>query len=83
MLDDILEEHDCEDGRSLASKLLGHEIPPSQCCDDPKVSAGYYCMLSERPVSLENSKGGLSWFPRGADLARVSKSKLEELGPWL
>jgi hypothetical protein len=40
-------------------------------------------MLSEKPVSLKNSRGGLPWFPRGADLARVSKSKMEELEPWL
>jgi hypothetical protein len=45
--------------------------------------AGYYCMLRELPVSFENSKGGLPWFPRGADLARVSRSAYEQLGPWL
>jgi hypothetical protein len=40
-------------------------------------------MLSKKPVSLENSKGGLTWFPRGADLARISNKKFEEDVPWL
>lgn len=82
-LDDIVAESDCLDGRTMVAKQLGVDIPQSQCCEDPTKPAGYYCMLSERPVSLEHSAGGLSWFPRGADLARVSRSKLEELGPWL
>jgi hypothetical protein len=83
VLDDLIAESGCEDGRTMASRALGSDIPRSQCCEDSTKSAGYYCMLSERPVSLENSVGGLSWFPRGADLARISRSKLEELGPWL
>jgi len=82
-LDDLVAESGCEDGRAMVSRALKTEIPQSECCEDPKKPAGYYCMLSERPVSLENSVGGLSWFPRGADLARISRSKLEELGPWL
>jgi hypothetical protein len=83
VLDDLIAEDGCEDGRMMASRVLKMEIPQSECCEDPNKQAGYYCMLSERPVSLENSVGGLSWFPRGADLARISRSKLEELGPWL
>jgi hypothetical protein len=83
LLDDIVAGSGQQDGRTMASAILGVDIPQSQCCEDPDKPAGYYCMLSERPVSLENSTGGLSWFPRGADLARVSRSKLEELGPWL
>jgi hypothetical protein len=83
MLDDIISDSGCSDGREFVSKKLGRDIPPSQCCDDSSIPAGYYCMLTERPVSLKNSKGGLPWFPRGGDLARVSTKKLEELGPWL
>jgi len=83
MLDDIIADRGCMDGREFASKKLSRDIPPSQCCEENTIPAGYYCMLKEKPVSLRNSKGGLAWFPRGADLARVSVSALEELGPWL
>jgi len=83
MLDDIVAHSGLRDGREFAAKELRVDIPPSQCCEDPRRTAGYYCMINQKPVSAENSKGGLPWFPRGADLARVSKTKLEELGPWL
>lgn len=83
MLDDLVAESGAADGRELAARLLRREIPRSECCEDANRPAGYYCMLREEPVSFENSKPGLSWFPRGADLARISASKLDELGPWL
>ncbi|HEU0069288.1 MAG TPA: hypothetical protein VFQ26_08530, partial [Nitrospiraceae bacterium] len=83
MLDDIVSDSGFADGRELAEQRLHTPIPRSACCEDPTKPAGYYCMLSSRPVSLENSKSGLTWFPRGADLARVSLSKYDELGPWL
>ena len=56
------------DGRELASKHLHRPLPQSQCCEDATISAGYYCMLSKLPVSRRNSRPGLAWFPRGADL---------------
>jgi len=83
MLDDIVANSDAEDGRDFASRELNRQIRRSECCENPERVAGYYCMLGRKPVSFENSKGGLPWFPRGADLARVSKSKYDELGPWL
>ncbi len=83
MLDDIVAGSGSADGREFAAGQLQQEILPSECCEDPTRPAGYYCMLSRKPVSLENSKTGLAWFPRGADLARVSARKYEELGPWL
>jgi hypothetical protein len=83
MLDDIVAASGCKDGREFASKQLGRPIPSSQCCEESTAPAGFYCMLKKQPVSLKNSKGRLPWFPRGADLARVSTSALEELGPWL
>lgn len=83
MLDDLISSEKKADGRELASSRLGRDIEVSQCCEDASQPAGYYCMLSNRPVSLANSHPGLPWFPRGADLARVSRSQYEELGPWL
>jgi hypothetical protein len=82
-LDDVVAEGEALDGRELASRTLGREIAQSRCCEEPNRPAGYYCMLSGRPVSLENSRNGLTWFPRGADLARISNSTYEEVVPWL
>jgi hypothetical protein len=83
MLEDLVAEAGVTDGRVYAAKQLDTEVPRSECCEDASKPAGYYCFLSERPVSLENSKAGLTWFPRGADLARVCKSRYEEDEPWL
>jgi hypothetical protein len=82
-LDDIISTSGCSDGKVYAEQKLKRALRQSECCEDPSKSAGYYCFLSKRPVSLERSKAGLPWFPRGADLARVSLKAYEELGPWL
>lgn len=83
MLDDIVSSDNCSDGLELVRKKVNRAIDRSKCCVDPSKSAGYYCIISREPVSLENSRGGLSWFPRGADLTRISNPKFEEYGPWL
>ena len=83
MLDDMIAAESLSDGRELAMKHLSRVLPQSECCENSSVPAGYYCMLRKLPVSRGNSRPGLSWFPRGADLARVSRTKYEELGPWL
>lgn len=82
LLDDIV-SRDNVSGLELAQKKVNAAIKPSRCCVEPSKPAGYYCIISEQPVSLENSKGGLSWFPRGADLTRISNPRFEEYGPWL
>jgi len=82
-LDDIVAHGNCNDGLELVRKKVSHRIRRSHCHVDPSKPAGYYCVISQKPVSLENSRGGLSWFPRGADLTRVSKPKFDEFGPWL
>jgi hypothetical protein len=77
MLDDLLESRDCEDGRGFAGK---QKVNVQACLDpDSGERAGYYCMLTKAPVSEENSRGGISWFPSGADLARIRKDKFEEI----
>jgi hypothetical protein len=83
VLDDIVSHEDCADGRELVEKKLHVVVEPCLCSVDSAKSAGYYCIISRKPVSLDNSKGGLSWFPRGADLTRVSNPRFEEYGPWL
>jgi len=81
LLDAILERNDCDDGLTYASQK-GYEVAP---CLDPQTKdrAGYYCMVTTNPVSVENSKGGISWFPSGSDLARIRKDKFDELAPWI
>jgi hypothetical protein len=83
MLDDIVSRENCADGLELVRKKVSAGIAGSKCCVDPTKQAGYYCIILRQPVSLENSKGGLSWFPRGADLTRISKPQFDEYGPWL
>lgn len=83
MLDDIVSREGHNTGLELVRKEVRDTINPCQCSVDPSKPAGYYCIISENPVSLENSKGGLSWFPRGADLTRVSNLIFAEYGPWL
>jgi hypothetical protein len=81
-LDDIVSHENCANGLELVRKKVGMRISRSKCSVDPSKPAGYYCIISHKPVGLENSKGGLSWFPRGADLTRISDPMLEEYGPW-
>jgi len=83
LIDDVVSHSGFADGLELIRKKLEIEINPSVCWVDPKKTAGYYCIISEKPVSLENSRGGLSWFPRGADLTRISTPLFEEYGPWI
>jgi len=83
VIDDIVSREGYNDGLELIRQKLGTSFSPSQCWVDPSRPAGYYCIISEKAVSLENSKGGLSWLPRGADLSRITTSLFEEYGPWI
>ncbi len=83
MLDDIVGESGETSGRDYVARQLEKGIGSSKCCEDPGIKAGYYCFLTGNPVSYENSKPGLSWFPRGADLTRISKTAYDEQVPWL
>lgn len=83
MLDDVIAEGGFGDGRELAVSRTGDSVKASVCSEDNTSEAGFYCMLSNKPVCMKCSRSGLAWFPRGADLARVSNSQYEELGPWL
>jgi hypothetical protein len=82
-IDDLLLKEKVETGRDLVKQKLGRKVAGCKCSVNPKLRAGYVCMLTHQPISEQNSEGGLSWFPPGADLARVNKKKLEELRPWL
>ena len=81
-LDELLEAAVCFDGREFIKKKIGKRTEPCHCSVKPSLRAGYYCMLTDRPVSLENSKA-VTWFPSGADLARASTPAYQKRGPWL
>jgi hypothetical protein len=81
-LDELVVTAGCADGRELVAKRQGRKPPPCHCSVDPSLRAGYFCMLTQKPVSLEKSKT-VTWFPPGADLARVAIPAYEERGPWL
>jgi hypothetical protein len=83
VLDDVVSRGDSNDGLEFVRKKVSEKVRPSQCWVDPSKPAGYYCIISDKAVSLGNSKGGLSWFPRGADLTRISTPLFEEYGPWI
>lgn len=82
-LDDILQAGESVDGQAYVVKKLKKTVRPCMCSVDPTLRAGWYCMVTKKPVSLEKSKGNITWFPRGADLARISIEVYDEIGPWL
>lgn len=83
-LDEILFKAQKKEGLELVHSKEGFAgIKECKCSVDSSKRAGYYCMITEKPVSFENSQGNISWFPSGADLARISKKEFDELAPWL
>lgn len=82
-LDEMLIEADVDDAAAFVAEKLGREIPPCLCSESQRAPAGFFCMITKQPVSEEHSVGGVSWFPPGADLARIALSKYDELAPWL
>lgn len=81
-IDDILYKEKCRDGYELAKKNK-LKVSECKCSVDKKIKAGYYCMITEEPISEQNSKSNISWFPSGADLARISLPKYEKYAPWI
>lgn len=79
-LDKIVDLAGVSDGNEYVKARLKKKVAP---CLDKGKRAGWYCMVKKVPVSDENSVGNISWFPPGADLARVRKDVFEETGPWL
>ncbi len=76
-LDYLLADSGASDGREF---LRSSGIDVNACLDkDTGLRAGYYCMITQQPVSLSNSKGNINWFPAGADLARIRKSTFEQI----
>jgi hypothetical protein len=70
-LQNILKQNKAKSGLEFTKRKGFSTISSCKCSVDPKEDAGYYCMLSEKPVSFKNSMGKIPYFPPGADLERV------------
>ncbi|NWB88414.1 hypothetical protein [Pseudomonas gingeri] len=81
-LDVMLAEQNCDDGFEFVQKQ-GLNAKTCKCSVDQESDAGFYCMVTKQPVCFEHSVGDISWFPPGADLARITRASYEELAPWL
>ena len=76
-LEGMLLDADVATGKEyLASKGLDVEA----CLDyETGGTAGFYCLVTQTPVSRSNSKGNINWFPSGADLSRIRTSNFEKI----
>ena len=83
ILDDIVNEAGVSSGKVLCASRGIKRIRYCPCSVDATIAAGYYCMASGQPLSEENSSGRVSWFPAGADLARLTKATHRKLAPWI
>lgn len=81
-IDRMLANANVDSGLELIESM-GLTASPCICSVDGSLEAGYYCMVTELPVSFERSVGNISSFPPGADLARLAEPVYEELSPWL
>jgi hypothetical protein len=70
-------------GFELVQKKKISSIGGCKCCEGKDHPAGFVCMISGEPVCEKHSRGGISWFPAGADLARVRTSVYNKIGPFL
>ncbi|MCW5297291.1 hypothetical protein DXT88_03800 [Herbaspirillum lusitanum] len=82
-LDDLINEVGVTSGLELCSSKGIKRLRFCPCSVDDKLHAGYYCMATDAPISAENSSGRVSWFPPGADLARLTKKTYRKLAPWI
>jgi hypothetical protein len=46
-------------------------------------NAAYYCLLTDGAILAEDAASNPDWIPAGAQSARISRARLEELGPML
>lgn len=76
-LDSILLEGNAEDGKQFVDAQRARVEP---CLDEQAGDrAGFYCMITQLPVSRANSKGNINWFPSGADLSRIRSDEFEQI----
>lgn len=83
LLDDLVTDGEAVSGRALCESKGIKKLSYCPCSVKPELHAGYYCMATEKPLSDEQSSGRVSWFPVGADLARLTARTHRVLAPWI
>ena len=81
-LDDLLARNDVQLGADLAGKMMKRRVRYCPCHVDASLRARCF-MATQKPVSQEHSVGPISWFPPGAELARITRDIFDQVGPWL
>jgi len=82
-LDDLVNEGQAVSGLDLCKSKGLRKLRFCPCSVKPTLHAGFYCMASRQPLSEEQSSGRVSWFPIGADLARLTARTHRALAPWI
>lgn len=82
-LDKLLANEGVQLGADLVKEKSGRQPRYCPCHVNPKLHAGYFCMVTKKPVSAENSVGPIRWFPPGAELARITRKNFDEVAPWI
>lgn len=85
-VDEILRTIGVDNAEAYASSKANGALPKSICretAEGGQHSAGYICMISGDHVCDKHSRGGISWFPAGADLARISTREYRKVGPFI
>ncbi len=80
-LDAIINKAGVNSGLELVKRTM-RSVRGCNCCEGDH-PAGFVCMISDMPVCDKHSRGGISWFPGGSDLARVRTSEYNKIGPFL
>lgn len=61
----------------------GLKVGKVKCAEKGHAGAGYYCIVTGKPVCLQHSDSPSGWLPLGAERSRISRSKYRQLAPWL
>lgn len=64
-------------------RKVGVKVRRVSCAEGHHAGAGYYCILTGKPVCLKHSDSPSGWLPLGADRSRIARSKYRQLSPYL
>lgn len=87
-LDELLSEIEMESEDAIPVSHLYlkqkgiKKILRARCEEGNHEGAGFYCIITKKPVCSNHSTGNIAWLPQGAIQSRICNSKWDELGPW-
>lgn len=70
-------------GPSFFNEHADLEIEPVHCEEGDHNEAGYYCILTEKPICKEDSVRPKGWIPAGATQSRIAESEFEKVSAWV